>query len=139
MPKRKRISTPSLKQGSLVKSQPAPDYDARPPVFSLERVQSGDYCFSVLDQENKAMFAECMFKRKNLTWREIKSSGKHQLGFEKIAKNAIKAPIPPYITEDEDSLLAFRYHGKRAMVGYRIHDVFYVLWFDPNFRLYKHS
>ncbi|MAC47019.1 MAG: hypothetical protein CMI12_09210 [Oceanospirillum sp.] len=135
---RKRIKARQPKQGYSVKALDVPNYDNSPPVFSLERVQQGNYCFSSLDQTHKAQFAEAIFRRRGITWREIKSVDRHSLGFEKIARSGIKAPIPAFITEDEESFLAFRYNGMSPMVGYRVRDVFYVLWFDHNFTLYKH-
>lgn len=135
----KRIKPVAPKQGDTVKSQDPPNYDKRAPVFSLERLQTGNYCFSALDQEHKAMFAEAIFRRKSLTWTEIKQSPKHGLGTEKISKDAIKAPMPSFITEEVDEFLVFRYHGKNPMVGYRQKDVFFVLWFDHNFTLYDHD
>jgi hypothetical protein len=134
----KRIKANKAKQGGLVKSQEPPNYDNFPPIFSLEKLQPGNYCLSCLDQENKAMFAEAIFRRKSLTWNQIKQQDKHGLGTEKISKSSIKAPIPRFITEDVDDFLVFRYHGLRPMVGYRQKDVFYVLWFDHNFSLYDH-
>ncbi|WP_228020365.1 hypothetical protein [Sphaerospermopsis sp. LEGE 08334] len=50
-------------------------------------------------------------------WNEIHSQGRHQLGYEKISRNAIKAPIPKFITEDVN-FIAFRFSGIKAMVGY---------------------
>ena len=134
-----KIKVAKPKQGSLIKSQEPQNHDLEPPLFSLEKVQSGDYCFSKLDQEHKAMFAESIFRRKQLSWSEIKKQDRHGLGLEKIPKRIIRAGIPRFITEDEDHLLAFRYHGKRPMVGYRIRNVFYVLWFDHDFSLYSHE
>lgn len=133
-----RIKRQKSKQGRLVKSVEPLDYDRNPPIFSLEKLQPGKYCLSELDQENKAMFADAVFRRKNLTWNEIKRADRHGLGTEKIAKSSIKAPTPKFITDDMDSYLAFRYHGKCPMVGYRQRDVFYVLWFDSDFTLYNH-
>lgn len=133
-----RIQKQKAKQGSLVKSVEPFNYDNNPPIFSLEKLQPGKYCFSELDQENKAMFADAIFRRKNLTWNEIKRADRHGLGTEKVAKVSIKAPTPKFITDDMDSYLVFRYHGKRPMVGYRQRDVFYVLWFDSDFTLYDH-
>ncbi len=135
----KRIKAAASKQGATVKSQEPPNYDKHAPIFSLERLQTGSYCFSVLDQEHKAMFAEAIFRRKSLTWTEIKKAPKHGLGTEKIPKDAIKAPMPSFITEEVDEFLVFRYHGKNPMVGYRQKDVFFVLWFDHNFTLYDHG
>lgn len=133
-----RIKKQKPKQGSLVKSQEPPDYDRNPPIFSLEKLQAGKYCLSNLDQENKAMFADAIFRRKELTWSDIKRADKHGLGTEKISQSAIKAPTPRFITEDLEHYLAFRYNGLRPMVGYRQRDIFYVLWFDCDFTLYKH-
>lgn len=115
------------------------NYDEKPPVFSLERLQNGNYCLQELDKEGKASFAEAIFRRKDKKWKEIKQMPKHGLGFEKIAKTSINAPIPRFITDDVDNLLAFRFHGKRPMVGYRQNDIFYVLWFDKDFSLYDHG
>ncbi|UAA38792.1 hypothetical protein KIH87_19395 [Paraneptunicella aestuarii] len=94
--------------------------------------------FSSLDQEHKAMFSEAIFRRKSLTWNDIKSSDRHGLGTEKIPKTSINAPIPRFKTEDIENFLVFRYHGKDPMVGYRQKDIFFVLWFDHNFTLYDH-
>ena len=136
MPKRIKAKKPT--KSALVKSLQPPNYDNSPPLFSLERVQSGKYCLSSLDQENKAMFANAMFRRKALSWKEIKRADRHGLGTEKIARNSIKAAIPIFITEDVEDFLAFRYHGLQPMVGYRDKNVFFVLWFDHYFSLYTH-
>ncbi|WP_229805335.1 hypothetical protein [Saccharospirillum salsuginis] len=136
--KRTRIQNKGANKGGRFHAEEPPDYNSRPPVFSLERLQTGDYCLSKLDKNHKAAFAEAIFKRKNLAWREIARSGRHSLGTEKIPKHQIKAAIPPFITEDQDHFLVFRYHGTCPMVGFRKHDVFYVLWFDHDFSLYDH-
>jgi hypothetical protein len=135
---KKRIKAPSINVGSKIRLPETVDHDGKPPIFSLERVQSGDYCFSVLDQESKSQFAEAIFRRRQLTWSQVKNLDRHGLGIEKIARTAIKAGIPKFITEEVDHFLAFRFNGKRPMVGYRLNDVFYVLWFDHNFTLYDH-
>jgi len=133
-----RIRKQMPKQGNLVRSVDPPNYDHRPPIFSLEKLQPGKYCLSELAQEDKAMFADAIFRRKNLTWNQIKRIDRHGLGTEKIAREAIKAAEPKFITEEVDAYLAFRYNGMKPMVGYRQRDVFYVLWFDTDFSLYKH-
>ncbi len=138
MAKPKRIKGKFGKQGSLVKSQEPINYDENPPVFSLEKLQSGKYCLSSLDQENKAKFADAIFRRKSITWNQIKQQDRHGLGTEKIPKTQIKAPIPRFITEDFESFLVFRYNGHKPMVGYRQRDIFFVLWFDHDFTLYDH-
>lgn len=115
------------------------DYEKTPPLFSLERIQAGDYCFSSMSTDCKAFFGDAIFRRRTLTWSEIKQAGRHGLGFEKIAKSSIKAPIPAFIKDDVDHFLAFRFNGMRPMVGFRQRDIFYVLWFDHNFTLYPHG
>ena len=134
-----RFKATLANQGAVVKAIDIVNHDERPPLFSLERLQDGEYCFANLDQEHKAMFAEAIFKRKNLTWNQIKQIDRHGLGTEKIAKSSIKAAIPKFITDDVNHFLAFRFHGKKPMVGYRQKDVFFILWFDHDFSLYNHG
>lgn len=133
-----RIKKQKPKQGNLVKSVEPINYDQLPPIFSLEKIQQGKYCLSTLDQEHKAMFSEAIFRRKSISWNEIKRLDRHGLGTEKIPKSAIKAPIPKFITEDVSDFLVFRYKGMNPMVGYRQREVFFVLWFDHDFTLYPH-
>ncbi|EDN70715.1 conserved hypothetical protein [Beggiatoa sp. PS] len=122
----------------LTVEQP-PDYNQMVPLFSLERVQEGDYCFSKLDRDNKAAFAESIFKRRAITWNEIQQKDRHKLGYEKISISSIKVSVPRFITEDQHNLLAFRFNGKKPMIGYRIKNIFYVLWFDHDFSVYDHG
>lgn len=126
------------KQGSRITVFESTNYDDNPPIFSLEKIQDTKYCFSQLNDEHKARFADAIFRRKNIAWKNIKNADRHGLGIEKISKKSIKAPMPKFITEDFQDFLALRYHGKNPMVGYRQRDVFYVLWFDYDFTLYKH-
>lgn len=73
-----------------------------------------------------------------MTWNELHIAPKHGAGSEKISRTAIKRPIPQHITEDV-SLLAFRFDGKKPMVGYRSGPTFHIVWFDRNFILYDHG
>lgn len=141
MAKRKHIKSPSAKQRKGIIQAPStttPNYDEHKILFSLERIQAGNYCFSSLNKDQKAAFADSIYKRKDLTWKEIKQLPRHGLGFEKIAANSIKPPKPAFLTEDVEYVLAFRFHGKSPMIGHRVKDIFYVLWFDHNFTVYKH-
>lgn len=133
-----RIKKQKPTQGHLVKSVEPINYDQLPPVFSLEKIQQGKYCLSTLDQEHKAMFSEAIFRRKSISWNEIKRLDRHGLGTEKIPKSSIKAPIPKFITEEVNDFLVFRYKGMNPMVGYRQREIFFVLWFDHDFTLYPH-
>ena len=139
MAKPGRIKGPKPDRGQRIAAVEPTNYENNPPMFSLERVQAGDYCFSAMAQEHKAMFGEAIYRRRALSWKEIKNIDRHGLGFEKIARASITAPIPKFINDDVDHFLAFRFNGKRPMVGYRSRDIFYVLWFDWNFSLYDHG
>ena len=125
-------------QGNNIKANETPNYDARPPIFSLEKIQPGKYCLSSLDKNNKSKFADAIFKRRLITWNKIKQIDRHALGTEKITKSSIKAPMPKFITEDVTDFLVFRYNGIKPMVGYRQREIFFVLWFDHDFTLYDH-
>ncbi|TXL02746.1 hypothetical protein BMR07_17130 [Methylococcaceae bacterium CS1] len=127
------------KKHSLKPQQPSVNYNNNVPIFSLEKLQEGKYCLSGLDKEDKASFADSLFKRKSLSWSQIQQADKHGLGTEKISKAAINAEMPKFVTADFKDFLVFRYSGKKAMVGYRKKDVFFILWFDHNFQLYNHS
>jgi hypothetical protein len=137
--KRNRIANPESHKETRISAIEPPNYDQQPPIFSLARVQPGFYCFSRLDKECKAQFAESIFKRRSITWAQLKSLDRHGLGFETISVSAIKPSMPKFITQDQQDLIAFRYNGMKPMVGYRARDVFYVLWFDHNFTLYNHA
>ena len=134
----RRIETPAPASGRRLLTSLTEDYDAKPPVFSLERLVDGDYCLSGLTAGEQADFANAIFKRRKITWKELKSVHRHRLGFEKIEKAAIKTRLPQCITEDAATLLAFRFSAKKPMVGYRVQNIFYVLWFDSKFKLYSH-
>lgn len=136
---RQKLQAVSTKSGSRFSVEEVPDYNKMPPLFSLERVQSGEYCFSNLQQEDKANFADAIFKRKSLTWAELQQVDRHGLGHEKISRTSIKPAIPKFITAEEHNLLAFRFSAMKPMVGYRVKNVFYVLWFDHDFTVYSHG
>jgi len=137
---KKRISPPvSNSKGKLgVSSEEPQNYNEKTPIFSLEKLQAGKYCLSDLGQREKADFSMAIYKRRNMKWKEIMQADRHGLGTEKIAKNAINAPIPKFLTEDVEELLAFRFSGMKPMVGFRQRETFFVLWFDDDFTLYPH-
>ena len=71
-------------------------------------------------------------------WNTINNSARHGLGFEKIDKKILNAKLPSDVPEDV-KLYAFRYNGKKPMVGYREGDVFHIIFLDIDFSLYDHS
>lgn len=124
-----KLATPSDKQEIPPEQQP--------PIFSL-RYLEGEYCLTKCDKDDQAAFALKLHRLSKLTWSQIQSQDRHKLGYEKIARDAIKVPIPKFITEDVN-IIAFRFSGLKPMVGYRDKAVFYIIWLDRDFTLYKHS
>lgn len=107
------------------------------PWFCFNKLQNG-HCISDCDQEQQAAVAETLRRLSQLTWNDINQAPRHGMGYEKIAQTAIKAAIPPAITEDVQ-LLAFRCHGLSPMIGYRFDRVFHLVWIDKSFDVYDHG
>ncbi|MBF0508058.1 MAG: hypothetical protein HQK57_03915 [Deltaproteobacteria bacterium] len=110
--------------------------DLKKPIFSLSLL-GGDYCLSKCERAEKASFADTLYRLSQLTWVQLRQADKHGLGYEKIERTSINAGIPNSIKDR--SFIAFRFHGKAPMVGYRDQQVFYVVWIDRDFSLYNHG
>lgn len=113
------------------------DYTKKKPIFSLIYVQSG-YCIKDCEKGEKAEFATKIRNLSQFTWQELCQKDRHGLGYEKINQSSLKVTPPCYITEDT-KFIAFRYAGKKAMVGYREGSTFHILWFDRKFNVYDHG
>lgn len=143
MSKKNKLKNSTIKPGlknnkDFLSVKSISNYDTEKPVFSLQFLQT-NFCVLNCTKDEKASFAECLRKLSNLSWFDIKRNHRHGLGFEKITKQSISAPIPLSIAENHDHFLAFRFHGKAPMVGFREQAVFHVLWLDSKFNLYRHS
>jgi hypothetical protein len=112
------------------------DYDREKPTFCLRFVDSA-YCITQCEKRDKAAFADTIRRMSQMTWKELRMADRHGLGSEKIRRDAIKRQIPARIPEDA-SFLAFRFSGMKPMVGYRVKEMFHIIWFDRNFSLYDH-
>lgn len=120
-----------------VEKEPLKENDLKP-LFSFEKMpERSGYSVDCCSSQEGAQVVGRMFKLGTMTWGQINQSGRHALGTEKIARSDIQVPIPPSVTKDA-TLLAFRYNGKKPMVGYREGRIFHVLWIDHNFTLYRH-
>jgi hypothetical protein len=125
----RRIKTPPKGKSRLKTSYAeGKSTQQKKPKFSLEHLQD-PYCVCRCDKDDRAAFATKLRELSQLTWSEITCSGRHGLGFEKIDRTSIKAPIPEHITDDVN-LIAFRFSGKKPMVGYRSYEIFYIVWCD---------
>jgi hypothetical protein len=108
------------------------------PIFCLKYLDRNYYSLRACTKEEKAAFADTLDRLSQLTWAEISKSHRHGLGYEKIARNSIRAAIPSHVKEDV-IFIAFRFYGKAPMVGYRTDAIFHILWIDRDFTLYQHS
>ena len=113
------------------------DYNREKPTFCL-RYLDPQYCITSCDRDDKAAFADKARRMSLMTWNELIQAPKHGMGFETIARTAIRRPIPTHIAEDV-TLIAFRFSGLKPMVGYRIDGMFHIVWFDCDFTLYPHG
>jgi hypothetical protein len=73
-----------------------------------------------------------------MTWNDIIQADRHGFGREKIARKAIRPPIPLHITEDV-TFIALRFSGLKPMIGYQQGRTFQILWFDCDFNVYDHG
>ena len=109
------------------------------PHFSFEKMQEGTgYSVGCCSQEERAALATKLFELSQITWSTINGSNRHGMGCETIKRSSFKVSLPTSVTDDV-TLLAFRYNGKKAMIGYRDGRVFYVLILDWNFTAYNHG
>lgn len=112
--------------------------DGEPPVFCLRHVAAG-WGVADCERDARAAFAMTLEKLAKLTWQQIKGAPRHGVGTEQIDSGSIRARVPASITEDVQ-FLAFRFSGKKPMVGFRAaaSAVFHIVWLDRDFTLYDH-
>lgn len=140
MKKIRGVAPNQAKFGKSSSAQSIPqDNDRLPPIFSFEHMKRGSgYSVDCCDRDHRAALASKLFKLSQMTWFEIRQTQRHGLGTEKIARTALRAPIPPKVTEDTD-FLALRYNGHAPMVGYRDGRVFYIVFIDHTMDVYDHG
>jgi hypothetical protein len=109
------------------------------PIFSLHLMGGDKYSLANCEVNDKAHFADALYKRARLTWADLRRAQAHGLGFETIPRHRIKATIPSAVTDDVNSFVVFRCIAEAPMVGYRDGAIFHVLWIDRDFTLYNHG
>lgn len=135
----RRYLKPVLNKGSFV-ALPENEViksDIDYPIFCFKHLHR-DYGVDMCTKDEKAALISKMATLSQLTWSQIQLAGKHGLGAEKIKRNAIKASIPSFITEDVDDLFAIRFKGKAPIVGHKSGSIFHVIYIDRTFTLYSH-
>jgi hypothetical protein len=74
-----------------------------------------------------------------MSWQTIKQAPAKGLGAESVPRYRIKRPLPASVTDDVGFFYALHYVGKKRFIGYRIEQVFYILWVDHTFKVYDHG
>ncbi len=133
MPRIKPVAQGGLRKLS---SLPARDSDTQTPTFSFEYTGKA-HGLADCDKIEKAALVDQLHSLSKMSWGQIKQSGRHGLGFEKIDRSAILEAVPAVVTPDVN-LLAFRFCGKKPMIGFRSGRVFNIIWLDRDFKVYKH-
>ena len=123
----KRLKTQVTSSGST---------QSQTPLFCLNMLR-GNYCLSQCEQEEKAAFADTLHKLSKLTWAQIMASNRHGSGCEIIARDSLKFDLPSTVTDDV-RVLAFRFHRKAPMLGFRNGRTFHVFALDRDFTAYPH-
>jgi hypothetical protein len=110
--------------------------EGRPPVFSFEYLQNG-WCIQDCEAVERSKMLERLRILGKMPWRDLRKEHRHGYGCETIERSSLKVGIPAFLTDDV-RLLVFRAFERVAMVGYKNDRIFYVMWIDRAFKLYKH-
>jgi hypothetical protein len=140
MPNKLRFKPPLKETGKRLRPHESSDIPAQtqPPHFSLEHLSNDKhFTLDTCTKDQKAAFADKLRQLSKLTWAQIMNAGRHGQGLEKISRDSIKSPVPSLYRAEH--FLAFRFFGKAPMVGYREGRTFFIIWLDPNFKLYNHG
>jgi hypothetical protein len=126
--KGKKLKTPS-------DSKPLPQFSH--PVFCF-RFLVENYGLDQCDKNEKSALIVKLHSLSQRTWQDIKFSGRHDGGSEKINRCSFKATIPDSVPKDVD-LYALRFSGKKPIIGFKSDFIFHILFIDNKFNVYKHS
>jgi hypothetical protein len=134
----RRVRSQAKTKGGRVTPTVIDDTKNKYAVFSFERVEPGDFCFSQLTSEEKAELADSIFRRRQLTWVDIRAIPHDKLGTEAISIEQFSPTMPQFVTQDTNSLVVFRFGSNGRIAGLRRDRLFYILFVDTKYKLYKH-
>lgn len=76
-------------------------------------------------------------KRSAFTWKDLTTHKKHGLGFEMLPKKQIKPSVPESL--EQEKYMVFRHEGNLPFVGFKVGNVFNVLWIEVEYgKVYDH-
>ena len=126
--------TQSLDRNESLLASKSEESNTQYPQFDLSLINKGKFPLSDCNDEEKAAFADKLAELSQLSWQQLTQAPRHGLGFEKIDYYQRPAIIPQDV-----SILAFRFCGKAAMLGFRYNRIFTVIELDRAFKAYDHE
>lgn len=145
--KRKQVKTCPTAPAKEVKIQPASI--AGKPVFRFEILdRNGVYAFDLnRDDFNEHDFLEKMIAYSRMAWADIdrqthdKGKSKHHYlkPYERLSKEARTRLSQMQLDDFSDSIFSFAFNNLTRIIGIRIDDIFYVLWYDASHGVYPVS
>jgi hypothetical protein len=124
--------------GKVCSAHVAVDYDQMQPVFSLLHIDDV-FGLGKCQPDDLRRLLEKMAELGEVTWSHLKQAPRHGIGMELIPVARLCRPRPSCLPPHVDRLIAFRFHGKASMLGFRDRNVFYICFLDPKFELYRHG
>ena len=134
----KKIKSPKPNVGNLIVPHTSDNITPKQqrPIFSFYKIRRR-HCVSKCTKDEKEALIDKIYRISQLTWAEIRRAPKHGLGFEHIETSTLKVEIPNEI-KGEVKFIAFRFHDKAPMIGYRERRTFHIIWVDRDFTVYDH-
>jgi len=133
-----KIKAPDYEKGKLIKPVGKDAKKINYPIFCFKYLHK-DYHINQCTGEEKRKLIEKFINMSSMTWEQLQLAPRHGSGSEKISIKSIKASIPSdFFSEEIDTLLSFRFDGKKPFIGFRNGFIFHVFYIDRNFTLYNH-
>ena len=132
----KRLHNKSSKRFQIKDTEPSPDYDLRPPIFSLKyMLYQRRCCISKCQTGKKARILDKILKLSQSKWKDIRGFPKKS-GFEPIPHHRFKVSLPAILTP-EVTIEVARYDGDGGrFAGFREKDIFHIVLVGKD--LYPH-
>jgi len=101
------------------------------PSFRFAQVDEGRYCLHHCEKDDIRRLVKVFGRMEKMTWLDVwKSDGLH---YEHHDSTTLRAPIQAALVDllpPDVGLDSFRVTLEFRIYGYRVHDSFYVVWFD---------
>lgn len=133
----KKFKAPELPKTRFKAELPDQTQDEKKPIFALFHLQK-KYDLDPCQKNEIAAFAKKLCHLSQMDWGQLRAAGRQGCGSETISRTSIKVGIPSHVT-DEVTFLSISFDGKKKMIGYRVDDVFFILWLDRKFEVYDHG